>query len=139
MFSMSASQAPELLQVFYTKLSRRYGAAGVCLLDFPGRWMVFRTEDLAAGMERAVMDVEPPPDHSTDDLAELESRAAFAVGEGHDATLVVMNRITRGSAAIVLTLSLWSLDHPVALTGEIEIDEAGRPVRIGLPDALPRS
>lgn len=139
MFSMSASQAPELLQAFYTRLSRRYGAPGVCLLDFPGRWMVFRTEDLAAGVERAVMDIEPPRDHSTDDLAELESRAAFAVGEGHGATLVVMNRIRRASSPPVLTLSMWSLEHPVALTGDIEIDEAGRPVRIGLPDALPRA
>lgn len=139
MFSMSASQAPELLQAFYTRLSRRYGAPGVCLLNFPGRWMVFRTSDLAVGIERALIDVEPPQDHSTEDLAELESRAAFAVGEGHGATLVVMHRIDRASSAPVLTLSLWSLEHPVALTGDIELDKAGTPVRIGLPDALPRS
>lgn len=139
MFSMSASQAPELLQAFYTRLSQRYGAPGVRLLDFPGRWTVFRTDDLAAGIERALIDIEPPPDHSAEDLAELESRAAFAAGEGHGATLVVISGIRKVSSASVLTLSVWSLEHPVALTGDIEVDEAGTPVRIGLPDALPRS
>jgi hypothetical protein len=142
---MPDPQPPELLQAFYTRLSRRYGAPGVRLLDFPGRWMVFRTVDLAAGKERAVIDVEPPHDHTVEDLAELESRAAFAVGEGCDATLVVMDRARRmppmqgKPSTPVLILSMWSLEHPVALTGDIELDEAGTPVRIGVPDALPRS
>ena len=106
--------------------------------------MVFRTVDLAAGNERAVIDVEPPHDYTAQDLAELESRAAFAVGESHDATLVVVGRARRlppmpGTPSMpVLTLSMWSLEHPVALTGDIELDEAGTPVRIGLPDALSR-
>jgi hypothetical protein len=55
--------------------------------------MVFRTADLAAGAERTVIDVEPPQ-HSTTPwtcLAELQSWAAFGVGSGDDATLVVMH------------------------------------------------
>lgn len=139
MFSMTDPQPSALLQAFYTRLARRYGAPGVCLLGFPGRWMVLRTADLAAGMERALIDVEPPKDHTVEDLAELESRAAFTVGEGHDATLVVMNPARNASSAPVLTLSMWSLAHPVALTGDIELDEAGIPVRIGAPTALPRT
>jgi hypothetical protein len=148
MFSMPAPQPPELLQDFYTRLSRRYGAPGVRLLDFPGHWMVFRTVDLAAGKECAVIDVEPPHDHTVEDLAELESRAAFAVGEGHDATLVVTylaRRMPAGDgmqggtpSTPVLTLAVRSQEHPVALTGDIELDEAGTPVSIGMPDALPR-
>jgi hypothetical protein len=63
----------------------------VRLLDFPGRWMVLRTADLAAGLERALIDIEPPAHPTVEDLAELESRAEFAVGDGHDATLVAMN------------------------------------------------
>jgi hypothetical protein len=118
------------------------------LADFPGRWTVFRTSDLAAGKEHAVLDVEPPHDHTVEDLAELESRAAFAVGEGHDATLVVTylprrtlagDELTETQATPVLALAVWSLEHPVALTGDIKLNEAGTPVRIGLPDAVPRS
>ncbi|MDZ5455074.1 hypothetical protein [Azohydromonas lata] len=37
-----------------------------------------------------------------------------------------------------LALSVWNLEHPVALTGFIELDQAGIPMRIGLPDTLPR-
>lgn len=148
MLSMPAPQPPELLQAFYTRLSRRYGAPGVRLADFPGRWTVFRTSDLAAGKEHAVLDIEPPHDHTVEDLAELESRAAFAVGEGHDATLVVTYLARRTLAGEdmrktqstpVLALAVWSLEHPVALTGDIKLNEAGTPVRIGLPDAVPRS
>lgn len=148
MFSMFDPQPPELLQAFYVRLSRRYGAPGVRLIDFPGRWTVFRTVELAAGKERALIDIEPPHDYTVEDLAALESRAALAVGEGHDATLVVMyltrkmqplDDVQATSPTPVLTLSVWSLEHPVALTGDIELDEAGTPMRIGLPDALPRS
>ena len=112
MSSISDQQPPELLQSFYARLSRRYGAPGVRLLDFPGRWMVFRTMDLAAGNERAVIDVELPHDYTAQDLAELESRAAFAVGEGHDVTLAVVGRARRmppmpGTPSMpVLTLSV---------------------------------
>ncbi|WP_157269016.1 hypothetical protein [Azohydromonas aeria] len=148
MFSMLEQQPPELLHAVYARLSRRYAAPGVRLSHFAGRWQVFRTADLAAGNERAVIDVEPPHDHTVEDLAELESRAAFAVGEDHDATLVVMHLATRlplsgdeqaTPSLPVLTVSVWSLEHPVALTGDIELDEAGAPVRIGLPGRLPRS
>jgi hypothetical protein len=141
-------QPPALLQAFYSRLSRRYGAPGVRLIDFPGRWMVFRTADLAAGKERAVIDVEPPHDHTVEDLAALESKAALAVGEGHDATLVVMyltrkmpllDDVQETPSTPVLALSVWSLAHPVALMGDIELGETGTPVRIGRPDALPRS
>ena len=75
MSSMPYQQPPELLQTFHARLSRRYGAPGVRLLDFPGRWLVFRTTDLAAGLEHALIDVEPPPHHTVEDLVELESRA----------------------------------------------------------------
>jgi hypothetical protein len=39
----------------------------------------------------------------------------------------------------VLALAVRNLEHPVALTGDIELDEADTPVHIGVPDALPRS
>jgi hypothetical protein len=52
--------------------------------------MVLRTADLAVGVERALIDVEPSPQHTVEDLAELESRAESAVGGGHDTTLLVM-------------------------------------------------
>ncbi len=130
-------QPPALLHAFYARLSRRYGAPGVRLLDFAGRWLVFRTADLAAGRERAVIDVEPSRHDTVEGLAEMESRAQFAVGEGHDATLVLMflsHRLRPGHdphaapPTPVLVITVWSLAHPVAVAGHIELDEAGLPV-----------
>ena len=140
-------QPPALLQAFHARLSRRYGAPGVRLLGFAGRWMVFRTADLAAGLERAVIDVEPPQPHSAQDLAELESRAEFVVGEGHDATLVVMGLTREGlaghdphavPATPLLTITAWSLAHQLGVTGTIELDVAGTPVWIGDPYVVTR-
>lgn len=148
MSSMFEQQPPELLQAFYGRLSRRYGAPGVCLADFPGRWMVFRTAELAAGLERAIIDVEPPLLHLADGLQEFESRASLAVGDGSDATLVMMylaEMVWAGregkppTTSPGLAITVWSLAHPMAVMGHIELDETGMPVHIGLPDALPRS
>lgn len=116
------------------------------LLDFPGRWLVFRTADLAAGMERAVIDVEPSRHDTVEGLAEMESRAGFAVGEDHDATLVLMHLARRprpghdphaAPATLVLAITVWSLAHPVAVTRHIELDVAGMPVWVGARTALP--
>jgi hypothetical protein len=148
MSSTLDQQPPELLQTFYARLSRRYGAPGVRLLDFPGRWLVFQTADLAAGLERAVIDIDLSEHDTARHLAEMKSRAELAVGEGHDATLVLMylaRRVRPGHAPhaapprTVLSITVWSLAHATALTGRIELDEAGTPVWIGMPDALPRS
>jgi hypothetical protein len=148
MFSMLDGLPPQVLQTLYDRLSRRYGAPGVRLLDFPGRWMVFRTVDLAAGLERALIDLEPPLHHTAKDLAELESRAEFAVGDGHDATLVVMylarvepprHEAHAFAPTSVLTIAVWSLAHPMALMGHIDLDEAGTPMWIGAPIIFSKS
>ena len=145
---MPDPQPPELLQAFYARLSRRHGAPGVRLLDFPGRWLVFRTVDLEVGLERAIIDVEPSLHDTVDAVAEMESRAQFAVGEEHDATLVLMYLARRprpghdphaAPATPVLAITVWSLAHPVAVTGHIELDEAGAPVWVDAPWALPRT
>ena len=148
MSSIPAQQLPKLLQIFYGRLSRRYGAPGVCLRDFPGRWMVFRTTDLAVGLERAVIDVELLEHDTAEVVTEMESRAQSAVGDDHDATLVLMYLARRmrpghdphaAPATPVLAITVWSLAHATALTGRIDLDEAGTPVWIGLPDTLPRA
>jgi hypothetical protein len=118
------------------------------LIDFPGRWLVFRTAELAAGLERAVIDVAPSRHDTVEGLAEMESRAQFAVGEGHDATLVLMylSRKPRpghdphaAPATQVLAITVWSLAHPVAVAGHIEFDEAGTPAWVDAPYALHRT
>jgi hypothetical protein len=148
MSSTLDQQPPELLQTFYARLSRRYGAPDVRLLNFPGRWLVFRSADLVAGLERALIDVEPPAHHSVEDLAELESRAQLTVGDGHDATLVVMylacvesprHEAQAVSPTSVLAITVWSLAHPVAVMGHVDLDETGAPMWIGTPIALPRT
>ena len=148
MSSMLDQQPPELLQTFDARLSRRYGAPGVRLLDFPGRWLAFRTADLAAGLERAVIDLELPGHDTAKDLEAMESRAQCAVGDGHDATLVLRylaRRVRPGHdphaapAPTGLTITMWSLAHATALMGRIELDEARKPVWIGAPEAVPRT
>jgi hypothetical protein len=148
MSSAIDQQPPELLQAFYARLSRRHGAPGVRLLNFPGRWLVFRTADLAVGVERAVIDIDLSEQDTARNLAEMESMARLAVGKGGDATLVLMylaRRVRPGHdphaapPRTVLSITMWSLAHPTALTGHIELDEADTPVWIGVPDALPRS
>jgi hypothetical protein len=148
MSSMFEPQPPELIQAFYGRLSRRYGAPGVCLADFPGRWMVFRTDELAAGLERAIIDIEPAYSHLADGLQELESRASLAVGDGNDATLVVMylaEMVWVGregqppTTSPALAITVWSLAHPVAVAGNIDLDEYGTPIRINVPSAQRRT
>jgi hypothetical protein len=148
MSSMLDHQPPERLLAFHVRLSRRYGAPGVRLLEFPGRWLVFRTADLAAGLERAVIDIEPSLHDTVEGLADMESRAQLAVGEGQDATLVLMYLAHRprpghdphaAPATLVLAITVWSLAHPVAVTGHIELDEAGTPVWINKPCTVLRT
>lgn len=94
-----------------------------------------------------VIDVELPDHDMAKELAEMESRAQFAVGEDHDATQVLMYLARRlrpdhdphtTPATTVLSIRVWSLAHPAALTGGMELDKAGTPLWIGMPDALPR-
>jgi hypothetical protein len=141
-------QPPELLLAFHARLSRRYGAPEVRLLNFPGRCMVFRTADLAASVECAVIDVAPSRPHTADDLVELESTAEFAVGQGHDATLVVMDLAGKVlprhdphavPATPVLTITVWSLAHHLGVTGTIELDSVGTPIWIGKPYVVART
>ncbi len=145
---MPDQQPSRLLQTLHGRLSRRYGAPGVCLRNFPSRWLVFRTADLAAGLERPVIDVELPEHDKAKELAEMDSSAQCAVGEDHDATLVLMylaRRVRPGQdphaapPATVLAITAWSLSHPTALTGRVKLDDAGTPLWIGVPDALPRA
>lgn len=145
---MLEQQPPALLHALCAQLLRRYGAPGVRLADFAGRWQVYRTAELAAGRERAVIDAEPSRHDTADGLAEMESRAEFAVGEDHDATLVLMElgsrpRTGHGPHAApntsVLAITVWSLAHSMAVTGHIELGVAGSPMRIGTAALLPRA
>jgi hypothetical protein len=134
--------------MFHARLSRRYGTAGVRLRDFPGRWMVFRTADLAAGIERAVMDIEEPEPGMASSLEEFESRARLAVGEGNDATLVVIGQAQQVKAGRdghvpvampILAITAWSLAHPVAVAASIDLDAAGTPLRVNAAFGLLRT
>jgi hypothetical protein len=124
MFSMLGQQPPELLQALYARLSRRYGAPGVCLLDFSGRWRCFEPRLwLPAWSAPSSMSCRRGTTLA-EGLAEMEFRAEFAVGEDHDATLVLIDMIQRmppdrapspALATPVLAIMVWSLAHPVAV------------------------
>jgi hypothetical protein len=88
---MFNKQPPELLRTFYARLACHYGTAGMWLLGIPGRWLVFRTADLTARVERTIIVIGQPPPHTVENLAVRESRAACAVGDDHDATLIAMH------------------------------------------------
>jgi hypothetical protein len=147
--SLMPDQQPlELLRMFHARLARRYGTAGVRLHDFPGRWMVFRTGDLAAGIERAVIDIEAPEPDMVSSLEAFESRASLAVGEGNDATLVVIGlaqqvRVGRDGGEPmtipILAITAWSLAHPVAIAASIDLDSAGSPRKVNAPFGLLRT
>lgn len=145
---MPDQQPPEMLRMFHARLSRRYGTTGVRLHDFPGRWMVFRTADLAAGVERAVIDIEAPEPDMAGSLEAFEARASMVVGEGHDATLVVIGlaqqvRVGRdGNAPVsmpILAITAWTLAHPVAIAASIDLDAAGTPLKVNAPFGLLRT
>jgi hypothetical protein len=110
--------------------------------------MVFRTDDLAAGVERAVIDVEAPEPDMVSSLEEFESMAKLAVGEGNDATLVVIGlaqqvRVGRdGDTPMnlpVLAITAWSHAHPVAVAATIDLDAAGTPLKVNAPFGLLRT
>lgn len=116
--------------------------------DFPGRWMAFCTADLAAGIERAVIDIEASRPDMAGSLEEFESRAGLAVGEGNDATLVVIGlaqqvRVGRDGNAPMTTpifaITAWSLAHPVAIAASIDLDMAGTPLKVNTPFGLLRT
>jgi hypothetical protein len=148
MSSVFDQRPPKLLQVFYKQLARRYGAPGVRLANFPGRWMAFRTADLAAGVERAIMDVESTEIDLAQHLEEFESSAEFVAGEDDDAILVAIwlaNNVWVGrdgespKTTPALAITAWSLAHPVAVAGTIDLDEAGTPLRTNEPFSLLRA
>ena len=110
--------------------------------------MVFRTADLAAGVERAVIDIEAPEPDVVSSLEEFESRASLAVGEGNDATLVVIGlaqqvRVGRDGdepmTTPILAITAWSLAHPVAVAASIDLNTAGTPLKANAPFGLLRT
>jgi hypothetical protein len=144
--SSMLDQPPQRLQAFDNRLSCRYGALDMSLLDVPGHWMVLRTAALAVGLESALIDVEPSSHHTMEALAEMDARAEFGVGD--DATLVMMYLARLKLSAYpshaagpmpVPAITVRSLAHPMALTGYIELDEASAPIWIELPTALSRT
>lgn len=105
----------------------------------------FRRADLAAGLERAVIGIEPSGHDTVEELLEMESRAQFAVGEDHEAILALMSLAREPQpghdphATPVLAITVWSLAHPVALMGHIELHAAGASTRIGASMPLPKT
>jgi hypothetical protein len=131
---MTDARLLEMLQGLHVRLLSRYGAPGVRLEGFKGRWLVFGSAELDAGLERALIDAESLQDEMVQGPEELEAIARIVVGEENRAILVAIewadSAEASGPAARHLCLSAWSPDEPVLLSGCIAVDGAGRPIAV---------
>lgn len=130
---MTDTKLLELLHTLHARLMSRYGAPGVCLEGFTGRWQVFCSADLEAGLERALIDTESLQDELMHEPQELEAVAQVVVGEAHRALIVSLqwaDAEAGGRASRHLSVSAWSPGEPLVLSGCVIVDGAGRPVAL---------
>jgi hypothetical protein len=139
---MTDAKLLELLQGLHGRLLSRYGAPGVCLDGFKGRWLVFCSTELGAGLERALIDAESLHDEMVQGSEELDAIARIVVGEENQALIVAIEWVesadATGQAVRPLSVVAWSPDEPVLLSGCIAVDGAGRPFAVLKSGAIVR-
>jgi hypothetical protein len=144
MHMTSPLQLPESLTAIFDRFANSYSSAGTRFSDFPGRWLAFQATDLERGMERPLLDIEPPQADVLEAKDKFDSDAMLAAGAGVEVIIVSMylaqqSMIVRragescetGSANPMLSISVSSSEQSLGVSGYVELDSHGVPVRVG--------
>jgi hypothetical protein len=144
MHTTSALQLPESLTAIFNRFASSYSSAGVRFSDFPGRWLAFQAAELERGVERPLLDIEPPQDDILESKDKFDSDAMLAAGAGVEVIIVSMylaqqSMVVRraggpaepGPSSPMLSISVSSSEQSLGVSGYLELDSQGVPVRVG--------
>jgi hypothetical protein len=140
----SPLQLPESLTAIFNRFASSYSSAGVRFSNFPGRWVAFEAAELERGVERALIDIEPPQDNVLEAKDKFDSDAMLAAGEGVEVIIVSMylaqqSMVVRRAGGteeldppgLMLSISVSSSEQSLGVSGYVELDSQGSPLRIG--------
>lgn len=137
-------QLPESLTAIFTRFANSYSSSGSRFSDFPGRWVAFQATELERGTERPLLDIEPPKGDVLEARDKFDSDAMAAAGAGVEVITVSMYLAQRsmvvgradetnepGPSNPMLSISVSSSEQSLGVSGYVELDSEGAPVRIG--------
>ncbi|WP_157269599.1 hypothetical protein [Azohydromonas aeria] len=146
MHMTSTPQLPPSLTAIFDRFAHGYSSAGTRFTDFPGRWLAFEAAELRSGVERALLDIEPPRDGILEAKDRFDADAMQAAGAGVEVIIVSLylaqqSMVVRGagtaaaaepaSAHPMLSISVSSSEQSLGVSGYVELDGQGVPVRVG--------
>ncbi len=137
-------QLPESLTAIFTRFANSYSSSGIRFSDFPGRWVAFQANELERGVERALLDIEPPQDDVLEAKDKFDADATAAADAGVEVITVSMYLAQQsmvvcdageadepGPSNPMLSISVSSSEQSLGVSGYVELDSEGVPVRIG--------
>lgn len=141
----STPQLPPSLTAIFDRFAHSYSSAGTRFSDFPGRWLAFQASELQRGVERPLLDIEPPRDDILEAKDRFDADAMQAAGAGVEVIIVSMylaqqSMVVRnagtaaaeaGSPNPMLSISVSSSEQSLGVSGYLELDGQGVPVRVG--------
>jgi hypothetical protein len=144
MHKTSALQLPESLTAIFNRFASSYSSAGARFSDFPGRWLAFQADELEHGVERALLDIEPPQDNVVEAKDKFDSDAMLAAGPGVEVIIISMylaqqSMVVRSAgeteelepSSPMLSISVSSSEQSLGVSGYVELDSQGSPLRVG--------
>ena len=140
----SPLQLPESLTAIFNRFAVSYSSAGMRFSDFPGRWLAFEADELERGVERPLLDIEPPQDDVLEAKDKFDSDAMLAAGAGVEVIIVSMYLAQQSMVVLragesegltpsgpMLSISVSSSEQSLGVSGYVELDSQGSPVRVG--------
>jgi hypothetical protein len=143
MHMTSTPQLPKSLTAIFNRFADSYSSAGVRVSDFPGRWLAFQAAELERGVERPLLDIEPPQDDVLEAKDKFDADAMEAAGAGVEVIIVSMylaqqSMVVRGAGTAaepgpkgpMLSISVSSSQQSLGVSGYVELDSQGVPTRV---------
>lgn len=141
----STPQLPPSLTAIFDRFAHGYSSAGTRFSDFPGRWLAYEAAELRSGVERPLLDIEPPHDDILEAKDRFDADAMQAAGAGVEVIIVSMylaqqSMVVRGAGTPaaepaspnpMLSISVSSTEQSLGVSGYVELDGQGVPVRVG--------
>ena len=140
----STPQLPPSLTAIFDRFASGYSRDGTRFSDFPGRWLAFDPAQLHSGAERPLLDIEPPQDGILEAKDRFDADAMEAAGAGVEVIIVSMylaqqSMVVRSAGTTaeswpsgpMLSISVSSTEQSMGVSGYVELDGEGVPVRVG--------
>lgn len=140
----SPLQLPESLTAIFDRFASNCTRAGIGYSDFSGRWLAFQATEQGLDVERPLLDIEPPLDDVLDAKHKFDSQAVQAADEGAEVIIVSMylaqpsmvvrragEPVPAGELRPMLSISVSSTGQSMGVSGYVELDDAGVPIKVG--------